>query len=89
MSDERSEWETSVATRLHYAMCGECPAFPGSKDACEPLMCDCLCPHSDMSFDETIQAACDAIRAADPREAMRQANLADALAVVSRPPKED
>lgn len=58
-----SEWETKVATKLHTAICGSCPAFPG-ESACEPTMCDCLCPHQDMTFDEFIDAVCAELVAA-------------------------
>lgn len=38
---------------------------------------------------DSLATRIEALLPPDPREAMRQANLADALAVVSRPPKED
>ncbi len=61
MEVTRSELETPIAVKLHTALCGSCPAFPGG-DACEPSMCDCLCPHTDMDFDEFIDSVCATLK---------------------------
>ena len=62
----RSEWETPIAVRLHTALCGSCPAYPGGP-ACEPIMCDCLCQHQDMTFAEFIDECAQHLAALSSR----------------------
>lgn len=58
-----------AAARLHYALDGECPAFPGTKEACDPEMCDCNARLQDASFAEVVEEAVKRIAALEAENA--------------------
>lgn len=50
--DVTREAEYRFNVKLHTALCGECPAFPGCGEACSTLTCDCC--HDDASTDDLL-----------------------------------
>lgn len=52
----------AIARRLHYALAGECPAYPGEPSACNPMMCDCLSPFEEMTVEELAEEVVKRLR---------------------------
>jgi hypothetical protein len=53
----------AVVRRVHFALAGECPACPGWREACDPMMCDCLSPAQDCTAEQTVELLVDAVAA--------------------------
>lgn len=65
----------TIVRRAHFALAGECPAYPGSAAACDPMACDCLSPAQDCTAEQTVELLVDAVTNLRAQLAAAQAEI--------------